>query len=131
MNLEIIESVIDLIEMGAVRSEDVVKNLRSAIKDTLKQSSTPPQRTEQEPLTFIKSNVTGIYTTQPEQKPVAKYSDIVSDGGLDPRNVTPPPQRTWVGLDYQDKKKFSSWLDHKTDDEVFTAIDDLLRNMNT
>ena len=31
--------------------------------------------------------------TQPEQKPVAKYSDIVSDGGLDPRN-TIPPQRT-------------------------------------
>ena len=30
---------------------------------------------------------------QPEQKPVAKYSDIVSDGGLDPRNTT-PPQRT-------------------------------------
>ena len=42
-----------------------------------------------------------------------------------------PPQRTWVGLDHQDKKKFSSWLDHKTDDEVFTAIDDLLREMNT
>ena len=34
---------------------------------------------------------------QPEQKPVAKYSDIVSDGGLDPRN-TIPPQRSWVGL---------------------------------
>jgi hypothetical protein len=32
-----------------------------------------------------------------EQEPVAKYSDIVSDGGLDPRN-TIPPQRTWVGL---------------------------------
>jgi hypothetical protein len=44
---------------------------------------------------------------------------------------TAPPQRTWVGLDHQDKKKFSSWLDHKTDDEVFTAIDDLLREMNT
>ena len=32
-----------------------------------------------------------------EQEPVAKYSDIVSDGGLDPRN-TIPPQRSWVGL---------------------------------
>jgi hypothetical protein len=36
-------------------------------------------------------------------EPVAKYSDIVSDGGLDPRNkfdVTPAPQppREWVGL---------------------------------
>ena len=34
-----------------------------------------------------------------EQEPVAKYSDIVSDGGLDPRNKFDiPPQRTWVGL---------------------------------
>ena len=33
-----------------------------------------------------------------EQEPVAKYSDIVSDGGLDPRNTT-PPQRTWIGLE--------------------------------
>ena len=32
---------------------------------------------------------------QPEQEPVAKYSDIVSDGGLDPRNkFNIPPQRT-------------------------------------
>jgi len=30
---------------------------------------------------------------------VAKYSDIVSDGGLDPRNkFDAPPQRPWVGL---------------------------------
>jgi len=35
-----------------------------------------------------------------EQEPVAQYSDIVSDGGLDPRNKfdTPQPQREWVGL---------------------------------
>ena len=34
-----------------------------------------------------------------EQESVAKYSDIVSDGGLDPRNkFDTPPQRTWVGL---------------------------------
>jgi hypothetical protein len=36
---------------------------------------------------------------QPEQEPVAKYSDIVSDGGLDPRNkFDAPPQRERVGL---------------------------------
>ena len=37
---------------------------------------------------------------QPEQEPVAKYSDIISDGGLDPRNKfdTAPPQRKWQGL---------------------------------
>ena len=38
-----------------------------------------------------------------EQEPVAKYSDIVSDGGLDPRNkFDTPPQRTWVGLTEED-----------------------------
>jgi len=36
---------------------------------------------------------------QPPQEPVAKYSDIVSDGGLDPRNKFDlPPQRPWIGL---------------------------------
>ncbi len=36
---------------------------------------------------------------QSEQEPTAKYSDIVSDGGLDPRNkFDVQPQRTWVGL---------------------------------
>lgn len=35
---------------------------------------------------------------QPEQEPVAKYSDIVSGGGLDPRNTTPPqPAQEPVG----------------------------------
>jgi hypothetical protein len=33
-----------------------------------------------------------------------EYSDIVSDGGLDPRNkFDTPPQRTWVGLTDEDK----------------------------
>ena len=39
-------------------------------------------------------------------------------------------QRTWVGLDHHDKKKFSSWLDHKTDDEIFTAIEAKLKQKN-
>jgi len=41
------------------------------------------------------------------------------------------PQRTWVGLDHHDKKKFSSWLDHKSDDEVFTAIEAKLKELNS
>jgi hypothetical protein len=40
-------------------------------------------------------------------------------------------KRTWVGLDHHDKKKFSSWLGHKSDDEIFTAIETLLKEMNT
>lgn len=42
-----------------------------------------------------------------------------------------PPQRTWVGLDHHDKKTFSSWLDHKSDDEVFSAIEAKLKELNT
>ena len=34
-----------------------------------------------------------------------EYSDIVSDGGLDPRNKFDiPPQRTWVGLTDEDRQ---------------------------
>jgi len=35
---------------------------------------------------------------KPAQEPVAQYSDIASDGGLDPRNQFDAPQRKWVGL---------------------------------
>jgi hypothetical protein len=40
-------------------------------------------------------------------------------------------QKQWVGLTKKDKSLFSSLLDHKTDDEVFTAIDNLLKERNT
>ena len=45
----------------------------------------------------VTESITALRTAleQPEQEPVAKYSDIVSDGGMDPRNKydTAPPQR--------------------------------------
>jgi len=44
---------------------------------------------------------------------------------------TTPPQRTWVGLTDKEKHLFSSWLDHKTDDEVFTVIEAKLKEKNT
>ena len=37
---------------------------------------------------------------QPAQEPVAKYSDIVSDGGLDSRNTTPPQRKPLTDEDY-------------------------------
>jgi hypothetical protein len=39
-------------------------------------------------------------------------------------------KRTWVGLTDEDKSLFSSWLDHKTDAEVFTAIEAKLKEKN-
>jgi hypothetical protein len=51
-----------------------------------------------------------------EQEPTAKYSDIVSDGGLDPRNkFDVSPQRTWVGL---------------TDKVITKVVDSMPRGIN-
>jgi len=36
MNLELIESVINLIDLGAIKNEDISKNLKSAIEQTKK-----------------------------------------------------------------------------------------------
>ena len=46
---------------------------------------------------------------QPAQEPV--YSDIVSDGGLDPRNKfdAQPPQRPWVGLTDDERRGLREW----------------------
>jgi len=40
------------------------------------------------------------------------------------------PKREWVGLTKKEKTLFSSWLDHKSDDEVFTAIEAKLKEKN-
>jgi hypothetical protein len=58
-----------------------------------------------------------------DYEPVGQYSDIVSDGGLDPRNkfdATPPTaQRQWVGLTDEEKRQiferkedYQGWLDY-------------------
>jgi hypothetical protein len=69
-----------------------------------------------------------------EQEPVAKYSDIVSDGGLDPRNkFDVSPQRTWVGL--TGEEMFSCNLDEEgwmIDREVAKRnVEALLKEKNT
>ena len=67
-----------------------------------------------------------------EQEPVAKYSDIVSDGGLDPRNKfdTTPPQRTWVGLTEQDLDYLCN-LAYTGDEEFALAVQAKLMEKNT
>lgn len=92
---------------------------------------------------------------QPEQEPVA-WRTFDGEGGYDyrsyddnenyaaewaqrnPRHVdwveplyTTPPHREWVGLTNDEKKLFSSWLDEKSDDAVFRAIETKLKEKNT
>jgi hypothetical protein len=66
-----------------------------------------------------------------EKHDIDFYEDDVNALPVGTMLYTHPPQRTWVGLDHHDKKKFSSWLDHKSDDEVFTAIEAKLKELNT
>ena len=67
---------------------------------------------------------------QPEQEPVAKYSDIVSDGGLDPRNkFDTPPQRTWVGLN-DDEIDYLIHLAYTGDEEFVQTIEAKLKEKN-
>ena len=64
------------------------------------------------------------------QEPVAKYSDIVSDGGLDPRNkFDATPQRTWVGLDEKDFSAINQSCLTKL--QAATSAESVLKEKNT
>lgn len=73
---------------------------------------------------------------QPEQEPVA-YSDIVSDGGLDPRNAfdIAPLKREWVGLtDEEIKEIVGPWGDTPIKGytrKLFDQIEAKLKEKNT
>ena len=65
-----------------------------------------------------------------QQEPVAKYSDIVSDGGLDPRNkFDAAPQRTWVGLDEKDFSAINQSCLTKL--QAATSAESILKEKNT
>jgi len=40
-------------------------------------------------------------------------------------------KREWVGLTEKDRRLYASWLDSKTDDDVFNAIEAKLKEKNT
>jgi hypothetical protein len=66
----------------------------------------------------------------------AKYSDIVSDGGMDPRNqfdVPPAAQRQWVGLTDEELNNFlkAVWGREVTPKHFIQAIEAKLKEKNT
>lgn len=68
-------------------------------------------------------------------EPVAKYSDIVSDGGLDPRRkFDVAPQRKWVGLtDDEIKEIVGPWGGEPIKGytrELIDKIEEALRRKN-
>jgi len=59
-----------------------------------------------------------------------EYSDIVSDGGLDPRNkFDTPPQRTWIGLTDNE----AQWLydNCRTPSNLIDMVEARLKEKNT
>lgn len=95
-----------------------IASLRQAIAEAEKENALQSLHAENERL--------GLYKDA--------YAEPVIDKSAAIRIATAlgwEPKREWVGLDHHDKKKFSSWLDHKSDDEVFTAIESKLKEMNT
>jgi hypothetical protein len=67
--------------------------------------------------------------------PAAMYSDIVSDGGLDPRNKFDTPlQRQWVGLtlkEIQELAEKDHGAFHPVDLSLAVAIEAKLKEKNT
>jgi hypothetical protein len=80
-----------------------------------------------------KQRIVELYAHPPqrtEQEPTAKYSDIVSDGGLDPRNkFDVSPQRTWVGLTVDELITLEQ--KHIRHEDLCRAIDAKLKEKNT
>ena len=130
--------------------------MRIAYESIIKNYITPPQRTEQEPVAWRFTGIAGLkrYMTQKQYDAQTPETKKWYEPFRCAKCITPPQsteiccqqydtclrpctprgehlaQRTWVGLDHHDKKKFSSWLDHKTDDEIFTAIEAKLKQKN-
>ena len=67
---------------------------------------------------------------QPEPEPVAKYSDVISDGGFDPR-YTAPPKREWVGLTHEELAWLNEALNLGGRFAVIEAIEAKLKEKNT
>ena len=63
---------------------------------------------------------------QPEQEPV----DIHCPSCLHSFSIVPVAKRQWVSLTEKERRTFASWLDDKTDDEVFNAIEAKLKERN-
>jgi hypothetical protein len=86
----------------------------------------PAAQPEQEPVAWMTFNEYGEEDDIHYENPEGHLLD-----GWTYKPLYTHPQRPWVGLTDEEKKLFSSWLDAKEDDEVFTAIEAKLRLKNT
>ena len=101
---------------------------------------------EFDPSDWAEGEVTPLYTAPPQREaprdklaqpePEGKYSDIVSDGGLDPRRkFDVAPQREWQGLtDEEIKEIVGPWGSLPVDGytrKLFDQIEAKLKEKNT
>jgi len=88
----------------------------------------PPQRTEKEPVERDWREAPWGFGEK--RLSTVEYSDIVSDGGLDPRNKFDiPPQRTWVGLTLEQYVAINSSC--VTVEEAISSTEKQIKENNT
>ena len=110
MTQEVLKLALEALELSNVNhwwGSSSVEKAITAIKKALAQ-------TEQEPVRIIGFNCK-----------CGRRMEVSAEQG-----VVPAFKRTWVGLTDEEICTFSMWLDDKSDDTVFTAIEAKLKQKN-
>jgi len=113
------KSTIAALEAEVVKPEqdwDLLKSTQESLREHMSKVKELEELAKQTALDKKADNARELgLDYEPEQEPVSKYSDIVSDGGLDPRNKcdTAPPRKEWVGLTDEEEIELDekTWLD--------------------
>jgi hypothetical protein len=118
------------------QTEEAIAALKEQLADHMREVQRLGQEIEQEADELTIAYMSGLYdgkkAQRTEQEPTAKYSDIVSDGGLDPRNkFDVSPQRTWVGLTDEELNQICNSLDYYGDRGLVQLIEAKLKEKNT
>jgi len=125
---------IDVMKMALEALEEPTPNIRTDFTDAIKYREKVKQA-----ITVLRQAI----EQAEKQEPVAWMEMVVANlvrNGINKHmarelahhfyTYTAPPKREWVGLSEEERRLFASWLDYKTDDEVFNAIEAKLKERN-
>jgi hypothetical protein len=126
--------MIDVMKMALEALEEPTPNIRTDFTDAIKYREKVKQA-----ITVLRQAI----EQAEKQEPVAWMEMVVANlvrNGINKHmarelahhfyTYTAPPKREWVGLSEEERRLFASWLDYKTDDEVFNAIEAKLKERN-
>jgi hypothetical protein len=108
-----------LSKIECVHHNAAVETLRQAIEQAEKQEPDTPLVSIGVDVTAQGATVVGFY-----RRPNAVCEMFYSE-------FHPSPRKDWVGLTDEERCTFVSWLNYKTVNEIFDAIEALLKERNT